>query len=105
MQLEAGETQKGKWIINSFIDDTRVNGKLIITDKNVYYDIDAAYTVNGLFGGADGLLKFSRTDIAKVEAYSAYWIFKRFRITLKDGKEYVFDRGVMPTGSIVALLK
>jgi hypothetical protein len=104
MQLEAGEVQKGKWIINCLTYGNRLNGKFIITDKNVYYDIDNVYSATGI-GGADGLIKFSRTEIAKVEAYSAFWIFKRFRITLKDGKEYVFDRGIMPTSPIVSLLK
>ena len=56
-------------------------------------------------GSADGLIKISRDDISKVEAFTAHWIFRRFKITLKDGKEYVFDRGVMPVGSIVNQLR
>jgi hypothetical protein len=87
-----------------FLDGNRLNGKLIITDKNVYYDIDATITSTGI-GSADGLIKISRDDISKVEAFTAHWIFRRFKITLKDGKEYVFDRGVMPVGSIVNQLR
>jgi hypothetical protein len=104
MDFETGEQQTAKWIINLFLDGNRLNGKLILTNKNVYYDIDAAFTSTGI-GGADGLIKISRDDISKVEAFTAYWIFRRFKITLKDGKEYVFDRGVMPVGAIVNQLR
>ena len=104
MDFESGEQQKAKWLINLLLDGNRLNGKLIITDKNVYYDIDAAITSTGI-GGADGLIKISRNDISKVEAFTAHWIFRRFKIILKDGKEFVFDRGVLPVGSIVNQLR
>lgn len=104
MDIETGEKQIGKWFINLFLDGNRLNGKLIITDKNIYYDIDAAITTAGI-GTADGLVKISRDEITKVEAFTARWIFRRFKIILKDGKEFVFDRGLLPVGSIVNQLR
>lgn len=105
MQLENGENKKGSWTLNYLLGDSRFNGKLIITDQNVYYDINFAVGGAAGLGEADGALKISRSDIKKVEAFTVYWLFRRFRITLKDGKEYVFDRGMMPVGAIVDLLK
>ena len=105
MNLDPNEVKEGSWTLNLLIDNSRYNGKLIITDQHVYYDIN--YSVGGAAGvsGHDGEIKFKRQEIVNIETYTQYWIFQRFKITLRDGSQYVFDRGVMPVSSIVKLLQ
>jgi hypothetical protein len=104
MKLEPDEIKQGNWILNLLTDDSRFNGKLVITDKHVYYDISSSVGGTGV-SSHDGEIKFPRQEIAKIEAYTQYWIFQRFKITLKDGSQYIFDRGVMPVSGIVKLLQ
>lgn len=105
MDLEPNEEKQGSWILNLLLNNSRYNGNLIITNQNVYYNINYNFGDIGAISKEDGGIKFSRADIANVEAYTQYWVFQRLKVTLKDGAEYVFDRGVMPVGGILKLLK
>jgi hypothetical protein len=105
MDLGPNEEKQGNWTLNLLLDNSRYNGKLVITNQNVYYDIN--YNVGGAAGvsNQDGEIKFSKNDIAQIETFTQYWIFQRFKITLKNSQQYVFDRGIMPISGIVKLLQ
>lgn len=89
-QLNEGEKIIDQWTL-SFIGDERILSSLVISNQNVYF--------------GEGMLTIPREDIARVESFRRFFIFQRFRIVTKSGKEFVFDRGIMPVGGIVSLLQ
>lgn len=104
MELDADEIQKGHWNINLLHQGARYNGNLVVTNKHVYYDINHKIGGTGVHM-ADGLIKINRSEISIVDSFSKYWIFQRFKIQLKTGESYEFDRGVMSIKKIVSTLE
>lgn len=101
MKFQEDEKLINYWNTNFLYGADRYNVNLHVTDKNVY--IDAKFAAGGL-ANAEGVIKFSKLDISKVEAYTAYWIFHRVKVILNNGEAYIFDRGLMPTSGIVNAL-
>ncbi len=121
-ELEPGEAKVGKWTIN-YVPPTggKFVGKLLITDRRILFapqnpkqDLSLAtaiddFRVDGVRGyGArnhwDGeSLSISRADVRSVQQRRS-GIMKQVVMTLADGKELVFDYGVLSVDKLVTAL-
>ena len=92
-----------QWQLNYLPEEgSRYNGKLVVTDANVYFM--AEYEIGVSAAGVsyvDGGIRILKDQIQSVEVKKAMWIFQRVHITLQDGSIHVIDRGIMSVQPIV----
>jgi hypothetical protein len=122
-ELEPGEAKVGKWTI-TYVPPTggKFVGKLLITDRRILFapqnpkqDLSLAtaiddFRVDGVRGYGtrnhwDGeSLSISRADVRSVQKRRS-GMMKQVVVTLADGKEFVFDYGVLSVDKLATTLE
>ena len=109
MPLDEGEHSHGTWTIMYLPPGGgRLNGVLNVTDRRLIYDakfdISAAGVVEeALFykWGSEGYVVIPRERIRGVEEAKKSLLAKKIVLTLDDGKEHVFNYGMLNVDKIV----
>ena len=105
--LEPGENQIDTWIvIYQAPDGNKYNGKLLVTDKNIYYDAKFDLSIAGILeetmfvkSDSDGYLVIPKKRIAKTETKKNF-LDKQIILTLDNGQIHVFDYGMLNVDKI-----
>ena len=103
--------------------ETRLLGKLFVTDKNLYFDAKFDLSVSGLLGevaisavnasgypflvsqdiinqwGDNGYFKIPKLEIIEVNEKKSFFK-KTITVKLSDESEYIFDYGMLPITKI-----
>jgi hypothetical protein len=101
--LMDGEEIIDEWTLNYLPSDGgRYVGKLVVTDQSVYFLAQFSVEFTGdAVQPAEGGIRIPKSAIARVEAKTKMWIFKRAHLHLSDGSVHVFDRGAMSVGPVI----
>lgn len=110
--LEPGETKIDTWtVIYQSPNGGKFNGKLLITDKKLYYDARFDVSTVGLLGealfvksGSEDYLAIPKTRIANIETKKSF-LKKRVILTLDNGQIHIFDYGMLNIDKIVDAIK
>ena len=100
---EADENAIDEWTLNYLPSEGgRYNGKLAITNKNIYFFAQFSVEFNAhAVQSAEGGIRISKKDIQSVEAKKSMFIFQRVHVLLNDESIHIFDRGIMSVQGIV----
>lgn len=102
--LPKGEIVIRTWILYMILDDgTKYNGDFIVTNKSIFFDAQFQIGSSGV-KMFDGVMNISRENIVEMKSFKKSWIIKRFSLTTRDGKVFVFDRGVFSVRPILKIL-
>ena len=75
----------GHWTLHYYAHTgDRYNGELVVSNQSLYFDV-AFHIKKTSVKSVEGNIVIAFTDIKKIEEIRNLYIFKRLRITLKDG--------------------
>lgn len=110
-EMQNGEQEIGGWTLNYVPPDGgRYTGKLVVTNQRLLFDAKFDTSMSGalkeliVVSGSHGYLSIPKSAIQDVAVKSGFFK-KKVTVTLQDGKQHVFDYGMMSVKKIAAAIQ
>ncbi len=103
IELEPGEQQLGKWIINFRpAQGGLIGGNLVVTATRILFEPKTNVGFSTLYVDRQykGVLAVPKSDVTDVTVEKSF-LSKKVHVTLSDGDKLTFDNGAMSVDKVV----
>jgi hypothetical protein len=107
IELEPGEQQLGKWIINFRPEKGGlVGGNLVVTDSRILYEPKTNIGLSTLLVDITykGVITVPKSEVTDVSVEKSF-LSKKVHVTLANGERLTFDNGAMSIDKVEAAIR